>query len=363
MDSLLSLNQLPFNAGLVKNIFTGYPSIIKVSCAAFGLFLAWQNSNLLNTNPWQEKIDALGWKERLSANPPLPKKTYPIDRQKAQNWINSHPCQIQREAAAKLIENTRHVTQEEFEAKLKDSVEQFNVWLETQPSKDYVLLVSPKEFQKSNRWVAELALSYLKILPKQVLQLRDNFFRNHPLSEDLLEYRKQHPEVNHFVFFDDAAYSCSQSKFATCELNSLDLFNECGRNVFSCSEERQKEILAAEKNFTISAIIPFMRDPTCILPSSNISHACWPKPQVEKHIHVFTCEKLNTVEDFLTAEESESINCRGNRIPIYFDHKIADSVSTCNEIYEKGGIYNGFKCIKDISLWHKVAEVITFFSQ
>lgn len=121
----------------------------------------------------QEKIDSLNWSEKLSTTPPRPTGSHPIKREQAENWINTHPCEIQKIAARKLVEGTTHINQTEFEFELKNSVDQFNTWLDAQENKDYVILVTEERLKKSNRWVAELALPHLKILPKEVLALTE----------------------------------------------------------------------------------------------------------------------------------------------------------------------------------------------
>lgn len=306
----------------------------------------------------QQEIDTLNWTEKLSATPPKPSRSYPIKEQEAANWVHGHVCEKQRVAAQKLIQATRHVGQAEFESELKKSVYKFNQWLEEQGSKDYVLVVTKQFAKKSNRWVAELALPHLKKLPTEVLSIS-----NLEVTPELLSYQKEHPEIKKFVFFDDAAYGCSQSKYTVNELSNLDLFNECGKNQRNCSPEREQEILNTKKDYTVIAVIPFMRDPTCILPGSNVHEISFPKVKVESHIRVFTSQKMNTVGAFLSPEESSSIGCAQDKLPVYFDHKMPDYVSTCSQIFEEGKILHLWEtCEEDfpeLSTWQKIVNWIS----
>lgn len=310
----------------------------------------------------QRKIDSLGWEESLSAFPPRPLQSYGIKKKEAQNWIDAHICEKSKKAALTFVENTLHISQNQFENELKKSIGQFNDWLENQKSKDYILLVTSKRQKKSNRWVAELTLPHLKVLPKQVF---DGGEFSDPELKDLLDYYQQNPHVNKFVFFDDAAYSCLQSGSLVCELSKIDLITECGRgrNGNRCNHVKRNKIRTQEKNFTIIAIIPFMRDPSCIFPSFN-SQICFRENIAENHIRVFTSQKLKTVGDFLTQEECRLLSgCNINKIPVFFDHKLADSVSTCQSIYSRGEVLIPKACAEDEepkpSLWNKFTGWIT----
>ena len=68
----------------------------------------------------QDRVNSMFWKDQLSIAPPRPKKSNPIQKEKAENWINAH-CPSQRETARKFLSVTRHITQEEFENSLKSS--------------------------------------------------------------------------------------------------------------------------------------------------------------------------------------------------------------------------------------------------
>jgi hypothetical protein len=277
----------------------------------------------------QTHINTLGWSEPLTVFPPKPTRSYPIKEKEAENWINAHTCEKQQKAARTLVKATRHISQPEFEQELKKSVDQFNAWLESQNNQDYLLVVTHK--QKSNHWVAQLALPHLKVLPRQVINIK-----HHELPKHLIEYHQQHPEIDKIVFFDDAAYGCSQSKYLICQLSKLDWISECGDSGNLCEKSR----IHADKKYTIAAIIPFMRDPRCVLPSSNVEEVCYPKPKDDKHVRVFTSQKIAPVGDILTKEESDSIGCGSDRIPVYFDHKMPDFVSTCEAIYKEGKVTN-----------------------
>lgn len=281
----------------------------------------------------QGQVDYLGWHEQLSVNPPLPEQSYPIKKEQAENWITAHFGPDEQQAARSLVESTRHVTHTEFEAALSKSIGQFNDWLDQEQDKDYVLVVTDP--RKSNHWVAELGLKYFKILPKQVLRI--GFAGIGHLPDELVKFTEDNPKIKTFVFMDDAAYGCSQSKWQIGELSNIDLRQKC-KLYLDCTPEKRVEIRKQEKPYRIKAIIPFMRNPDCVLPSSNVDISLTEPPLTDKHIQVFTSERMLTAKELLSTKDIEVLR-ELYRYPndehtlTYFDHKIADSLSTCSQIY------------------------------
>lgn len=305
-----------------------------------------QLSNLLSL---QKQADSLGWIEPLSVTPPLPQRSYPIKREQAENWISAHSGPEEQHAARALVEATRHVPHGEFEGALSRSISQFNDWLEQEEDKNYVLVVTSKE--KSNRWVAQLGLKYFKILPKQVLQVPAVC----KLPKEFIQFTKNNPLLKTFVFMDDAAYGCSQSKWQLAELSSIDLYQECGHHLNSCSDEKQMEIRKQEKAYRIKAIIPFMRTPDCVLPSSDVQYSHSYPPLTDRHIQVFSAEKILTMKEALSSENRVVLqelyyHFKDEHAPIYFDHKLADSASTCTKLYE--GDLNRYPCRHRLEDWN-----------
>lgn len=282
-----------------------------------------------DSEPLQAKIDSLGWKEKLTVATPRPSRSYPIKEREAENWINAQICEKQRKAARALIEGTRHISQAEFEEALAKSVEKFNSWLEAQESKDYVLIVSPKGI--SNRWVAELALPHLKTLPKQVIK----YHKHSPFPSDLVEYYQKHPDTTKIVFFDDAAYSCIQSGEMIQKLNKLNCISQIGED--DCFDYREN-YGETPKNYSITAVIPFMSDFNCLsrLYEETIAQGA------EDNVNVFSSQKMPSVADVLTPEQSSIVHCPQEKSPVYFDHKLPDFVSTCSDVFEEKRVAYGF---------------------
>lgn len=315
----------------------------------------------------QSRLNQIPGHEDLSVNPPRPYTSYPVKKEQAEKWIHAYDCEAYQKAARAFIKAIRHVNQEEFEETLEKSVKKFNEWLSVQESQDYTLLVTPKHFKKSNRWVAELAFRYLEVLPKKILPIEIN---QDPPNELIQDYLNR--TVHTIVFFDDAAYGCSQSKSIVCRLSHLDWIATYGPYFMKCLQNREclkektlksrtffervfyeisdalnrlEAPLEVEKNYKIVAIIPFMRDEACIKPSSQVSVACSPMPKRDDHVQVFSSERLVPLSELVTGEEIEGLKgINLENIPTYFDHKIADGFSSFPDILERGaplGLFSG----------------------
>lgn len=307
----------------------------------------------LNTLRLQRQVDSMNWMAPLFVTPPLPERSYPIKKEQAENWVNGHFGPVEQEAARSFIKTTRHVSHEEFERALSHSIGQFNDWLDQSEDKDYVLAVTSPE--KSNHWVAQVGLKYFKTLPKQVVQI--GYAGWGKLPGPFLSYMKDNPSVKTIVFMDDAAYGCSQSKWQLMELSKIEYYQECETHK-GCTEERVHEIFK-KVNYKIKAIIPFMRDPNCVLPSSKVqvSHFAPKIPTNDDHMQVFTTEKMSPLCELMPSKDIEVLDqvYKGRylfhtpceQIPIYFDHKIGDSTSTFNAIYSKG------ECESRPYVWNK----------
>lgn len=278
----------------------------------------------------QDRVNSMFWKDQLSINPPRPKTSNSIQKEKAENWINAH-CPSQRETARKFLSITRHITQEEFETSLKSSVKQFNKWLKSQPSQDYNLLVTAKTSYKSNRWVAEIALPFLSILPKQVLTC-DSIFE--PLEEDSINFIKS-DKTNIIVFFDDASYSGVQSGtvMSTIFLNLV-----------------THQILEKHSSYQIVLITPFISTKALwvfhrLFQKNKIKSTYDPKytpiltGEIHQNVRLIYDQLLFPLSKFLSDSECKNLQLDSwecSRIPAYFDHKIADTLSTYESVYYFG---------------------------
>ncbi len=111
-----------------------------------------------NRIPFGTIITGYNWNTTAlpKAPPPIPKIDYPLDKKKAEAWIQLQHCAIQKEAARKYVDSIAYINHEEFIGYLKDSIQQFNKWLKAQGNPDYAIII-PKKARftkeiKSNTW-------------------------------------------------------------------------------------------------------------------------------------------------------------------------------------------------------------------
>jgi hypothetical protein len=135
---------------------------------------------------------------RLSLSPPLPLQHINNPKsasniQKFESFIQSHDPILQP-AIQNMIEHTEHISFDEFSKSFHDVIDHLNSQIPQ--GEEYIVLVEPN---KSNKWLAELALPHLSQLPKDVVTMSG------------LEYAlEDNPNVSRLIFFDDASYSGEQ---------------------------------------------------------------------------------------------------------------------------------------------------------
>lgn len=243
---------------------------------------------------------------------PLSGKHNPINKEKAQLWIDAHRDRTARQIAAKFIENTRYVSHDEFETHLKNCVEQFNdSYFPLRNKKNKFIIVTTDSF-KSNHWVASIAIKYFKQFPDDVIYL-----------EEVESYVANHPEVNTFLHLDDAAYSCKQSKEMIATLDTNIYYGKYG------SQQKME--------YTIVSIIPFVKSPNCMIPGDATTRVQSIYSEIIKPLkEVLDKDELQNFYRLYGGIEQGVKIYLEDRFPIYFAHKIADNWSSFPGIYKTG---------------------------
>ena len=170
-------------------------------------------------------------KDFLPAKPPT--KSTSRDPILCKKWVDKHPENL-KPIAQKLIDNINHVSHDDFEASLKNSVNNFNNFLEYQSNKDYVVVIHGR-FDKSALWATSLAAKFLKYPPTRIIMLSDP------------DFQKTMDKLNpaNIVVIDDAAYSGAQ------------MGSECISNILTTMSDKP---IQGTSNATMHMIIPFMTE-------------------------------------------------------------------------------------------------------
>lgn len=228
----------------------------------------------------------------------VPSKTYPLDPRKVNQYINQQCSKEIQKIIRKIINNTTHITFKEFMKQLLLSKDEFEKAIKDEPY--YVSIKTDndeKAWNKSNIWVTKLIYPFLKHKPEHIIY-------------DIDKFDGKLPEIMNLVLFDDAVYTGSQMGGIIAEL--LD------------------QIPSTVKYVKIHIISPFMSCDGIILIES-------------RYTQLYYTYKMNVIETILSNEE---LNYMGKivdfkyfytfndlAIPIYFDHKLPDSLSSFPLLY------------------------------
>jgi hypothetical protein len=270
-------------------------------------------------------------------------QNYPINYKKALRWAESHCNEESRQFAAAIIRLTNYISFPEFMSALTSVVAEYVDRIE--PDELQVLLI-PGTLSKSNTWVSLLAYPLIR---KYITHICDNV--NGIYKETLNKASPLYGRKLAFIVMDDCSYTGSQlagtlsfDKFA------LPLYaEEIGHTRKKWLDWRDAQIKYANelisniKTVKIHALIPFTTSNAYNFLSTTIPHIVMsplttiiPKFQDEIDISKIRPAVLNEFRS--TFQYHEIINA------IYFDHKVADGVSTFNKIYMLAPI---FGCIAD----------------
>lgn len=275
------------------------------------------------SNFTQEDIDALNWDQPLSVNPPLPARRN-LDCQKTQVWVNAHIGDKGKRLAREFIKNIQYIPQENFEEAFRCTVQDFNKDIGTT---DYMVYGSDP--QKSEFWMASLALKHLNTLPREVTA-----HRNTILHENLT--------VRNVAIFDDGIYSGVQMRETLSEMGGA----------------LNKRF--PDGNFKIHIVVPYIIDESRLANIRLKNGSILRSDQIKIHSHQTLLpvkERLAEYiqDDFFTAYNSGAGLPATKKSIIFYDHKVPDFFSNFETSFEGGVGRDARSRIEKISDWLKNA--------
>jgi len=149
----------------------------------------------------RKEVEKRSYTISVKIPPSVPAEGNPIDRDIAATWVQAHPPDCQGAVQA-IINNTHYVSFDKFHEELRKVIEHVNAQIPD--GEEYVMLVQDG---KSNKWLAELSLPFLKSLPHNIRGLPR--YEGDDDREKLDEYLRK-SGVKHVVLLDDACYSGQQ---------------------------------------------------------------------------------------------------------------------------------------------------------
>ena len=261
---------------------------------------------------------------------------YPLNYKKAIKWANGQ-CDIESSNFAKsIIISTKYVSFIEFYTSLKNMC---NTYIATYSkpkyrNTDFVLIVQDSIY-RSNTWVSLLCFKFLETIITDV-------------CSDITEVYNGNKKTI-CIICDDCAYTGTQMEnIIRMKYKHLNYGKSKEPSVYSKEwiTWDEKEIVAAERylktidpnKFVIDLIIPYIS--TVAANRLNI----YSYVRLQKSTIIFSTfieqHDIKSIPEDILYEFKSTFQYHNEVSAIYFDHKIADSISTFHKIYTLAPLFN-----------------------
>jgi len=269
-----------------------------------------------------------------------------INKKKMQKYINMHKKE-NRPLIEKILNVTQYISFDVFKDNLFRQIKRFNDYLQKNNIKKYIFCLgvgndgggadTDYNIFKSNLWVFMLVYHLLIVKPYDIMISLKDAFR--------LYNAKQ---IDDYVLMDDCTYSGSQVVERVIYSAATELMYNSQENSFIINDITKKPIYQPiqQKRLNVHYIIPYL---------SKIGFDKLKKLELTTQVNViiYTNNIINPYSEIIDKETMNKIKVLYNNfiswvnlenlIPIFFDHKIADSVSTIDLILIKGQILDNPK--------------------
>lgn len=250
---------------------------------------------------------------------PVPTRSYPIDPNLLQTWIDSQCTEETRQTANWIASQLRHISFSEFLQNLENSIMDFNHQLVELGSPAYAIILGTslgeagyRREPKSNLWVSRLAFPILEQEPRRI------------------EYdaSRARSSITHFVIIDDASYSGNQI-FQTLLFNIQRLLPTWFLDdpmtfhlVIPYMTQHAQDLIRQEVTERFPGVVNLIFYTQEILPTfREITIREWVEQGVSE-------EEALAEYKILAAEFGIPSVSDAEPSVIYFDHKLPDSYST-----------------------------------
>ena len=273
-------------------------------------------------------------------------RNYPLNYKKGKEWANSQCDDESVEFANAIINSTIYISYEEFYKELKKVAISFNkTYFVNKYKKDKFILILPECMYKSSMWVTLLSYKYIRNIITDI-HYDITAIYNSTLDSKSPNYKKSIK----CIICDDCSYTGDQlEEMVRIDYQKLNYRNktkepdvydkkwiEWDRNN-KLEAEKQISLIDSSK-FSVNIIIPYMstisknkmkKYPYVKLPSSLNVFPTFPQ------IHNIQNIQPDILQEFrLTFVYHEKISA------VYFDHKVADTISTFHKIYLLAPLFN-----------------------
>jgi len=290
------------------------------------------------------------------------KKDYNINKKLLEKWINAHKTEEDKICAMHLIRPVVYVSFKTFHENIIKSTNKFNNYIKKNNIKKYYLIIGATnaatsnirdyvDIGKSNFWTLLMILPYLKVKPYDVV-----LNLTQAIEFSIFDKLKNKKNILDFVFVDDASYSGSQLFYNTIGTHLFEKYFYNGLFTKQNIEQHENnERLMKTQNENMSYINIHIVIPYLSITARDIGLEIQYKNNINIvfHNNYFIYDYKNYFYKYCR-RYSEKINIayekygfRDNLIPLYFAHKMPDSVSTIDYILLSGIVSNYSDNIKN----------------
>lgn len=271
---------------------------------------------------------------------------YPLNYRKALNWVNSQCDAESREFANEIIKYTKYVSFERFIENLQNICNSYvNKFKDPKYKNTVFILIIPFDVYKSNTWASLLVFEYIKdIIHDIYADITDVY--NDTIDSSSRIYKKK----VRCILCDDCAYTGSQisiaSSFDYNRINYIEKEAPPSENSpkwlkwhENCKKHAENIInKMPEGIFAVDLIIPYMST----LAQASLKKIPWVNVPRDCNIFVTFNQRINIERypTYILNEFKKTFQYHKNISSIYFDHKVADSVSTFHKIYLLAPLFN-----------------------
>lgn len=273
-------------------------------------------------------------------------ENYPLNYKKGKQWARSQCDAESREFADSILKNTKYISFDTFYTHLKKICKSYEKTYNNPQHKDtYFILIVPFKLKKSNLWVSLLAFKFLKEIISDVYYDITEVYNN-TINHRSKLYRKK----VRCIICDDCAYTGHQLSFISSfdyswvnfpdkdpppkvtDKKWLDWYD----NINDKAEQYVRNI--SIEVFSVDLIIPFMS----VLAQAKLRNIHYIKIPEDCVVFPIFNQQINTerIPTHILNEFKRTFQYHKDISAIYFDHKIADAVSTFHKIYLLAPLFN-----------------------
>lgn len=272
-------------------------------------------------------------------------ENYPMNYKLAHNWAQSQCDTDSRDFAKAIISHTLYISYETFARNISHMCESYNKKHENVYKDHVFVMIIPFSACKSNTWVSMLIFDKLKHMINDIdTNITDVY--NKTLNKNTPFYQK----TVHCIIADDASYTGNQLLHsATFDFKRMYIQNrpeqpaETDRTWLiwydRMSDLVEKYIKTIDINeFSVDLLIPYMG----AIAKEKMKHLHYVRVLNSSFIFLPFSQQINIdkIPPHILNEFKKTFQYHRNISAIYFDHKIADAISTFHKIYILAPLFN-----------------------